>query len=62
MMMSWGGFPWKRMLNRPAAMTIVGSGGQHILFEPLGNDDAKRALLRGALSRRLLARAKRANR
>lgn len=50
------------MRIRPAAMTLVHWNGQQILFEPLGNDEAKRALLRGALGRRFKAREARLNR
>lgn len=61
-MMTWGGAPWKRMVGRPAAMTIVGCNGQQFLVEPLGSDDAQRERLRAAFIRRLQARARRMRR
>lgn len=50
---------YARRARLPAAMTFVQYGGHAILIEPLGNDDATRAQLRGAFERSLKARAKR---
>lgn len=43
----------------PAAMTLVHFGGHVHLYEPLGNDDVRRARLRGSFERVLRARDKR---